>query len=341
MVFNQLETMVVMFKSAFLISSNALDLHKNRILKTFSSIYEFEATTKTTKTVVTLGTFDGVHIGHQKIIDKLVAASQEMKAESLVLTFFPHPRMVLKQDNSIQLLNTMEEKMELLEKYGLDNLVVHKFDATFSQLTAEEFVSQVLVERFNVGKVIIGYDHRFGKNRTADIHDLKRYGLKFGFEVEEISAQEIDHVSISSTKIRKALLEGNVDLANEFLGYDYYFSGVVVHGKKMGRELGFPTANIQIPENYKLVPKNGIYVVSSYIKEKLVYGMMSIGFNPTFENHPHSIEVNYLDFDADLYGQTLKVFIHKKIRDEEKFDNLEDLIARIKVDECATREYFS
>lgn len=327
-----------MFETAFLISSNTLDLHKNRILKTFSSIYDFKTTTKT---VVTLGTFDGVHIGHQKIIDKLVKASRKMHAQSLVLTFFPHPRMVLKQDNSIQLLNTMEEKKELLKKYGLDNLVVHKFDTAFSQLSAEEFVKQVLVEQFNVGKIIIGYDHRFGKNRTADIEDLKRFGEKYGFEVEEISAQEIDHVSISSTKIRKALLDGNIDLANEFLGYEYYFSGIVVHGKKMGRELGFPTANIRIPESYKLVPRNGIYVVSSHISGKLVQGMMSIGFNPTFIDHPYSIEVNYLDFDADLYGQSLKVFIHKRIRDEEKFDNLKDLIARIELDELVTREYFS
>ena len=321
-----------------LFNSKPLDLHKNRILKTFSSIYEFKTTTKT---VVTLGTFDGVHIGHQKIIDKLVTASRQMHAESLVLTFFPHPRMVLNQDNSIQLLNTMEEKKELLRKYGLDNLVVHTFDATFSQLSAEEFVKRVLVEQFNVGKIIIGYDHRFGKNRTADINDLKRFGAKYNFEVEEISAQEIDHVSISSTKIRKALLEGNIDLANEFLGYKYYFSGMVVHGKKLGRKLGYPTANIQIPEIYKLVPKNGIYVVSSHIGGKTIYGMMSIGVNPTFKEHPYTIEVNYLDFDEDLYDQTLKVFIHKKIRDEEKFATLEDLIARIKEDECFTREYFS
>ena len=307
-------------------------------MKTFSSIYEFKTTTKT---VVTLGTFDGVHIGHQKIIDKLVAASQQMQAESLVLTFFPHPRMVLKQDNSIQLLNTMEEKKELLKKYGLDNLVVHKFDTSFSQLSAEEFVKGVLVDQFNVGKIIIGYDHRFGKNRTADINDLKKYGEQYGFEVEEISAQEIDHVSISSTKIRKALLEGNIDLANEFLGYEYYFSGTVVHGKKLGRQLGFPTANIEIPESYKLVPGNGIYVVSSILNGEHVKGMMSIGVNPTFEEHAHSIEVNYLDFDADLYDQKLKVVIHKKIRDEEKFDNLENLIARIKEDERITREYFS
>lgn len=332
-----LETIGLLFKSTFLINPKALDLHKNRILKTFSSIYDFHSTKKT---VVTLGTFDGVHIGHQKIIDKLVAASKQMGAESLVLTFFPHPRMVLKQDNSIHLLNTMEEKKELLKKYGLDNLVIHKFDTAFSQLTAEEFVKQVLVDQFNVGKIIIGYDHRFGKNRTADIHDLKRYGEQYGFEVEEISAQEIDHVSISSTKIRKALVEGSIDLANDFLGYDYYFSGLVVHGKKLGRMLGYPTANIEIPESYKLVPKNGVYIVSSVLGGKTVQGMMSIGLNPTFDEHPYAIEVNYLDFDEDLYDQNIKIVVHKKIRDEVKFDNLEDLIAEIKEDERKTRAYF-
>lgn len=312
-------------------------MHKTITLKTFSSINEFSCSNKT---VVTLGTFDGVHLGHQQIIQKLVDAAKQRQAESLVLTFFPHPRMVLKQDNSILLLNTMDEKKELLERYGLDNLVVHKFDQAFSELTAEQFVKQVLVDQFNLGMIIIGYDHRFGKNRTADIEDLKRFGARYGFEVQEISAQEIDHVSISSTKIRKALQQGDIDLANEYLGYAYHFTGVVVHGKKMGRTLGFPTANLQIAETYKLIPKNGIYIVSSILNGVFTWGMMSVGFNPTFEGHPHAIEVNYLDFQGDLYGESLRVHIHKKIRDEQKFDTLEELVARIKLDELETRSYF-
>lgn len=306
-------------------------------MKTFSSIYDFHSAKKT---VVTLGTFDGVHIGHQKILDKLLVACKAMDAESLVLTFFPHPRMVLKQDEGIALLNTLDEKTALLRQYGLDNLVVHEFDKAFSQLSAEDFVKKVLVDQFQVCKVIIGYDHRFGKNRTADITDLKRFGLLYGFEVEEISAQEIGQVSVSSTKIRKALEEGNIKRATEFLGHCYSFTGAVVTGKKLGRELGFPTANIEIPEVYKLIPKNGVYVVSSEIEGKQTLGMMSIGYNPTFQNHPHTIEVHYLDFDEDLYGKSLKVDLHEKIRDEEKFDNLEDLICRIQEDELFTRSYF-
>lgn len=306
-------------------------------MKIFSSIGEF----KTDKKVVaTLGTFDGVHIGHQMIIQKLVDAAKELDAESLVLTFFPHPRMVLKQDHGIRLLNTLEEKQELLANLGLNNLVVQKFDMEFANLSAEEFVKQVLVDTFNISKIIIGYDHRFGKNRTADIHDLKHFGSIYGFEVEEISAQEIDHVSISSTKIRTALEEGNIALANEFLGHTYYFSGQVVHGKKLGRTLGFPTANFKVSASYKMIPKNGVYVVESEIDGKVEKGMMSIGINPTFEDHPYSIEVNYLDWSGDLYDKTLKVRILDRIRDEQKFQSLEELVERIKEDEIATRAYF-
>ncbi|MBW3520145.1 bifunctional riboflavin kinase/FAD synthetase [Flavobacterium sp. NKUCC04_CG] len=306
-------------------------------MKTYSSIYNYHSNQKT---IVTLGTFDGVHLGHQMIIRKLVTASKLLGGESLVLTFFPHPRMVLKQDDSIKLLNTMEEKIALLERYGLDNLVIHTFDKDFSQLSAEAFVSEVLVKQFNVGKIIIGYDHRFGKNRTADIHDLRMFGLKYDFEVEEISAQEIDHVSISSTKIRKALEVGDVSMANEYLGYDYTFSGTVVSGKKLGRTIGYPTANIQIPENYKLVPKNGIYIVSSVLDGSVVHGMMSVGVNPTFKNHPYTIEVNFLDWEGDLYGKAVCISIHDRIRDEERFDQLDLLIEKIQQDELITRKYF-
>lgn len=306
-------------------------------MKTFSSIYNFHTRQKT---IVTLGTFDGVHLGHQMIIRKLVSASELMGGESLVLTFFPHPRMVLKQDDTIKLLNTMSEKIELLERYGLDNLVVHKFDADFSQLSAADFVEQILVKQFNVGKIIIGHDHRFGKNRTADIHDLIRFGLKYNFEVEEISAQEIDHVSISSTKIRKALEIGDISMANEYLGYDYFFSGIVVSGKKLGRTIGYPTANIEVTESYKLIPKNGIYIVTSEIEGKTIRGMMSIGINPTFENHPYTIEVNFLDWDGDLYGKVLKISVHERIRDEMRFDQFDLLIEKIREDEQITRKYF-
>jgi len=248
--------------------------------------------------------------------------------------------MVLKQDHGIFLLNTLDEKYELLKNLELDNFIVQKFDIDFSNLSAEDFVKNVLVDQFNISKIIIGYDHRFGKNRTADINDLRAFGLKYGFEVEEISAQEIDDVSISSTKIRKALEEGNISLANEFLGYHYCFSGTVVEGKKLGRTLGFPTANIQIDQTYKLTPKNGVYIVESVIDKQRVKGMMSIGYNPTFTNHPHTIEVNYLDWSGNLYGQQIKVCILERIRDEEKFSSLDELVQRLKEDEQLTREYF-
>lgn len=306
-------------------------------MKTFSSIQDFISTKKV---VVTLGTFDGVHIGHKMIIDKIVNFAQQHDCESLVLTFFPHPRMVLSQDHNIKLLNTLDEKKELLESLGLDNLVVQKFDYDFSQLTAEEFVKEVLVDQFNIAKIVIGYDHRFGRNRTANIDDLKGFGLYYGFEVEEISAQEIDHVSISSTKIRTALDAGDISLANEYLGYEYYFSGTVVQGKQLGRTLGFPTANIQMDESYKLIPKNGVYIVESFIEGEHVKGMMSIGFNPTFENHPHTIEVNYLDWDGNLYGKCMKIVILDRIRDEYKFVNLENLVLQLKDDELKTRQFF-
>lgn len=306
-------------------------------MKKFSSITDF---TCNKRVVATLGTFDGVHLGHREIIKKLVRSANESNAESLLLTFFPHPRMVLKQDHGIFLLSTLDEKYELLKDLGLDNFIVQKFDIDFSNLSAEEFVKTVLVDKFNISKIIIGYDHRFGKNRTADINDLRFFGKKYGFEVEEISAQEIDDVSISSTKVRKALEEGNISLANEFLGYSYSFKGEVVHGKELGRTLGYPTANIKIDENYKLIPKNGVYIVESTIEGKNVKGMMSIGINPTFENHPYSIEINFLDWSGNLYGQTLKVRILKFIREEEKFSSLEDLVARLKEDEQITRQYF-
>ncbi len=306
-------------------------------MKRFSSITDF---TCNKRVVATLGTFDGVHLGHREIIKKLVRSASESNAESLLLTFFPHPRMVLKQDHGIFLLSTLDEKYELLKDLGLDNFIVQKFDIEFSNLSAEEFVKTVLVDKFNISKIIIGYDHRFGKNRTADINDLRIFGKKYGFEVEEISAQEIHDVSISSTKVRKALEEANISLANEFLGYPYSFSGEVVHGKELGRTLGYPTANIKVDENYKLIPKNGVYIVESTIEGKNVKGMMSIGINPTFENHPYSIEVNFLDWSGNLYGQTLKVRILEFIREEEKFSSLEALVARLKEDEQITRQYF-
>lgn len=299
-------------------------------MKIFQSISEFQSNKKT---VVTLGTFDGVHLGHQKIIEKLTQHSDSGNLESVVLTFFPHPRMVLQEQSEIRLLNTIEERTDLLAKTGLDNLIIHPFDKAFSRLTAEEFVQEILVDQLNIGKIVIGHDHRFGRNRTADINDLTAFGEQYGFEVEQISAQEIDAVSISSTKIRAALEQGDISLANDYLGYRYFLTGTVVKGKQLGRTIGFPTANIAINANYKLVPKTGIYVVASVIDGKNVYGMMSIGTNPTVnDDNTLSIEVYYLDFEGDLYGKNLQVSFLAYIRDEQKFKDLDALKNQIEID---------
>lgn len=306
-------------------------------MKIYRSINDFETTGK--KTIVTLGTFDGVHIGHKKIIEKLLHAAEIQQCESLILTFFPHPRMVLQEKSEIKLLNTLDEKIKLLENTGLDNLIVHPFDEAFSRLTAEEFVSKILVDKFNIQKIIIGHDHRFGRNRTANIDDLIVFGEQYGFEVEQISAQEIDAVSVSSTKIRHALLDGQVALANQYLGYDYFLSGTIIHGKKLGRTIGYPTANIQIFEDYKLVPKIGVYIVKSIIDQKTVYGMMSIGTNPTVNGSQLSTEVYFFDFNADLYGQNIEVSLLHYIRDEEKFGSIDLLKQALANDEIVSREF--
>ena len=288
----------------------------------FHSIRDFKSTKRT---IVTLGTFDGVHIGHTKIIEKLLQNTSDCDCETLLLTFFPHPRMVLQDPTAIKLLNTMEEKSILLEKSGLQNLVIHPFDKDFSRLTAEEFVKNILVDSFNIKKIIIGHDHRFGRNRTANIDDLIVFGKLYDFEVEQISSQQIDEVAISSTKIRNALDEGDLKLANAYLGYDYFITGTVVKGKELGRTIGFPTANIAISESYKLIPQQGVYAVSSVIDNKTVFGMMNIGFNPTVNGEKQTIEVNYFDLNSDLYGKKISVSMLFRIRSEQKFESLAQL----------------
>ena len=296
-------------------------------MKIFHSINDFSSTKKT---ILTLGTFDGVHIGHKKILKKITQNTENQKYESLVLTFFPHPRMVLQEHSDIKLLNTIDEKIDLLEKIGIENLVIHPFDEAFSRLTAEEFVSDILVDRFHIQKIIIGHDHRFGRNRTANIDDLIAYGKEYGFEVEQISVQEINDISVSSTKIRSALLEGDMALANDYLGYDYFLTGSIVKGKQLGRTIGFPTANLKTEENYKLIPQNGVYIVKSIIDGITVFGMMNIGFNPTVDGQKQTIEIHYFDFNADLYNQKISVSILQRIRSEQKFESVEHLKEQLK-----------
>lgn len=290
--------------------------------------------------MVTIGTFDGVHMGHKKILEKVIHSAQELHCQSVVLTFFPHPRMVLQESSEIKLLNTMDEKISLLEEIGIDNLIIHPFDKEFSRLTAEEFVKEILVDQLNVQKIIIGHDHRFGRNRTADINDLISFGLEYGFEVTQISAQEINENAVSSTKTRNAILDGDITLANDYLGYSYFFSGEVVKGKQLGRTIGFPTANIHIKEDYKLVPKNGVYIVKSSFNNQPLQGMMNIGTRPTVNGDSQTIEVNFFDFNKDLYNQTMKIEILDFIRDEKKFESLDALKTQIQKDKVQAQEYF-
>jgi len=306
-------------------------------LKTFSNIKEYN----NKKSVVTIGTFDGVHIGHKKILERIIFNAKELNCESVVLTFFPHPRMVLQDNSVVQLLNTVDEKTLLLEKTGIDNLIIHPFNQEFSRLTAEEFVKEILVNQLNIRKIIIGYDHRFGRNRTADINDLIVFGKEYGFEVEQISAQEINDNAVSSTKIRNAILEGNITLANNYLGYNYFFSGIVVKGKQLGRTIGFPTANIKINEDYKLIPKNGVYIVKSNYDKKTIFGLMNIGTRPTVDGTNQTIEVFFLDFDKTIYDESLTIEIIEFIREEQKFDSLNDLKNQINEDKIFALNYIN
>jgi riboflavin kinase / FMN adenylyltransferase len=310
---------------------------KKTTLRIFNSINDFASPKKT---IVTLGTFDGVHIGHHAILQKICKTAKKEGLESVILTFFPHPRKIVSNNYDIKLLNTIEEKSDLLEKSGIQNFIIHPFDKIFSELSPREFVSQVLVDKLNIKKIIIGHDHKFGKDRAADYNDLINFGKEFGFDVEEISAQQINEVSVSSTKIRHSLLEGNIALANEYLGYPYVLTGNVVKGNQLGRTIGFPTANIEIPEDYKLIPKNGVYVVTANVSNQVVSGMMNIGMKPTLGENKLSIEVHLLNFEANIYNQKIQVNVLERLRDEQKFESFEALKSQLELDKQTTFRYF-
>lgn len=305
-------------------------------MQTVNNVFNF---TSQEKTFVTIGTFDGVHFGHQKIIEKLVLEAKKEGKKSVVLTFFPHPRMVLQKEALIELINTIEERAKLLEKTGLDYLIIHPFSKEFSRTTALEFVRDFLVNQLNISKLIIGYDHHFGKNREGNIKQLTEYSQLYDFTVEEIPAQDIDDVSVSSTKIRRALHAGNLKTANNYLGYNFMINGVVVNGKQLGGKIGYPTANIDVKESYKLIPKTGVYVVKSEIDNETIYGMMNIGNRPTVDGKHQTIEVHFFDFNKDLYHQSLTVELIYFLRDEHKFDSIDSLIHQLKIDENTARNY--
>jgi riboflavin kinase/FMN adenylyltransferase len=281
---------------------------------------------------ITIGTFDGVHLGHQKIIKRLLSIAEEKGLQSVILTFFPHPRMVLQSAVEIKLLNTIEERQEILSSLGLNNLIIKKFTKDFSKLPAEQYVKDILVDKLNAKYIIIGYDHRFGKNRRANIKDLIEFGKLYDFKVEEISVKDVEDVAVSSTKIRTALNVGDIKTANSFLGYNYFLTGTVIKGKQIGKQIGFPTANIDIKESYKLIPKNGSYIVKSNIDNTPFFGMMNIGTNPTVNGTKQSIEVHFFNFNQDLYSKKLKIELLERIRDERKFESLEYLQSQLKID---------
>ena len=299
-------------------------------MKTIHGIENFPADEAS---IVTIGTFDGVHLGHQQILKQLIDTSRKSKVKSVLLTFFPHPRMVLQPDVPMHLIQTIEERERALAKTGLDYLVIHPFSAEFSRLSADDYVKRVLVQQLNVQKVVVGYDHRFGRNRTASLEDMCHYADIYDFELIEIDAKKIDSTAVSSTKIRKSIDEGNIELANTYLGQPFTLEGMIVHGDKRGRELSYPTANMDLKNPHKIVPKQGVYLVKSNLSNRVVYGMMNIGTKPTFDASMPSIEVHFFDWNGDLYGQAVQVELLKWVREERKFSSVEELQTQIQADE--------
>jgi riboflavin kinase/FMN adenylyltransferase len=292
--------------------------------------------------VVTTGTFDGVHIGHKRIIARLKEVAQQINGESVIITFFPHPRLVLfPEDNDLKLINTLEEKIELLEKAGIDHLLIIPFTKEFSRLSSLEFIQQILVDKIGTKKLVIGYDHHFGKNREGTFEHLKHYAPEYGFEVEEIPEQDINDVAVSSTKIRNAILEGDFRIANSYLGHAFTLRGTVTRGDQIGRTIGYPTANINVPETYKLIPGEGIYAVALNVNNHPYKGMLYIGNRPTVNGLNKVIEVNIFDFNADIYDETIEITFHQYIRGDKKLNGLEELKAALAADEIACRAFFS
>jgi riboflavin kinase/FMN adenylyltransferase len=308
-------------------------------LKVYHSISDFQ---NVSRPILTTGTFDGVHFGHKIIIDRLKEIAKNQNGETVLLTFSPHPRMVLfPDDHNLQLINTLDEKIKLLEKAGIDHLIIHPFTKAFSRITSIQFVRDIIVNELNTHKLVIGYNHHFGRNREGTFEHLKEYAPLYGFEVEEISAQLIDDVSISSTKIRKALLSGDVSKAADYLGYNYPLKGVVIEGQKIGRTLGFPTANLKVIDESKLIPKDGVYAVHVEVKGQPFKGMMNIGNNPSHIYKKHSLEVHIFDFDSDIYNKQIEVRFIKRMREEISFDNLDALKIQLEQDEDTAKAILS
>ena len=288
--------------------------------------------------ILTIGTFDGVHSGHLKIISDLVAKAKKENVCAVVLTFFPHPRMVLQKESQLKMIDTLKEKRQLLEILGVEILIIQPFTLEFSRMTAIEYTRDLLVNGLGISKLIIGYDHRFGRNREATVEDLKNFGLDYDFTVEEIPAQDIASIAVSSTKVRNAITAGEIKKANQYLERPFSLSGTIVKGDKIGRKIGFPTANLYIEEKYKLKPQNGVYLVQCHWDNQKYFGMMNVGKRPTISGKETQIETYFFDFDGDLYGKKLNINLLEKIRDEQKYDSLESLGNQLSIDQKSCRE---
>ena len=288
--------------------------------------------------IITIGTFDGLHIGHQKIINDLVRVAKKNNLYSIVLTFFPHPRMVLQKDSDLKMIDTLEEKQLFLEKMGVDVLIIHPFSKAFSRLTALEFTRDLLVNQLKISQLVIGYDHRFGRNREATIDDLKSFGLDYNFTVDEIPSQEIKSIAVSSTKIRNALNKGDLKTANQFLGRPFSLKGRVVKGDGIGKKLGFPTANIKVKQDYKLRPQNSVYLIRSEIEGIKFFGMMNIGMRPTVSGKKIQTEIHFFNLAQNLYNQEITFEVLEKIREEVKFNSTEELTEQLKKDSISCEQ---
>ena len=284
------------------------------------------------KSIITIGTFDGIHVGHEKVIRTLVKESLSKNLMANILTFFPHPRMVLNKDSEIKLIDTIKEKEKKLKNLGVNTLIIHPFTKEFSRMSSVEFTRDILIKKLNVYKIILGYDHRFGKNRESSVEDLIELGIAHNFKVEVIDAKKINSINISSTKIRKAIQTGDIDKANLYLGKYFEINGKVVKGKGIGKKIGFPTANIIIKENYKLIPNKGVYLIKAKIKNRSYYGMMNIGNRPTLNGKNETLEVNIFNFNENIYEKSLSIFFLNKIRNEIKFDSIEKLSNQLQKD---------
>ena len=299
-------------------------------MKIYRSIEDYD---EDKRSVVTIGTFDGIHLGHQKILSRLIKSSKNKDLNSVVLTFFPHPRIILNKYNEVKMIDTLDEKIIHLNEIGIDSLVIHPFDKNFSLLSANQFIKDFLVDKLKIKHIIIGYDHRFGKGREASVTDLKNYADDYDFTVEEIKAQEIEKITVSSTKIRNSINQGDIKTTEKYLGRYFNLTGKVVKGDGLGKKINYPTANIFIEETYKIIPKDGVYLVETIIEDKLFNGMMNIGHRPTIGTNVKSIEVHLFNFNEDIYGQVISIKMISKIRDEKKFSSIQALKEQLVKDE--------